>query len=388
MPYTPRFTREGMQGSIYYESNQNPYVAGGFGLPNCTCYAWGRRWEILGTPDSKLPTGNAQDWYAPASARGYEVGQTPALGAIACYGYSGSSMGGHVAIVEEIHPSYIRTSNSGYYRGSDMSVWWSQYFFMDTVYNSNNFVPSWGGKYGAYFQGFIYLPGVTPVNPYQWHANGEQRSYSRDSTEAFENAVMFYSILNGLGWTLNAVVGAWANIGYEGVYNPWMWGFYAGVQSTTSYRYYGGGYGLTQETPCTVYIDGPAREYEGYAPHFSDRMGDPSDGTAQTIWIDQKDKYYGVFNPRAPNWGMTSYDAFKQGTQSPEIMAEWFLRHYERPADVEYNAPIRRENARFWWDKLQNVDPFGPQPPTPSGPETKNKMPLYLMTGFTNWNLY
>ncbi len=374
--YVPRFTDAGMRGSQYWYSTTNPYYPAN-GLPNCTCYAWGRRWEILGTPDSKLPMGNGDQWWDIARARGYSTGQTPALGAIACYDYTRADYG-HVAIVEEITPTYFRSSNSG---------WPSPYFFMDTCYQSAGYVPNWASsRYGGVLQGFIYLPGVTPVNPYQWHANGDQYSYSRDSTEAFENAVMFYSILSGLGWTLNAVVGAWANIGYEGVYNPWMWGFNAGVQSTTSYRYYGGGYGLTQETPCTVYIDGPARDYEGYAPHFSDRMGDPSDGTAQTIWIDQKWKYHTVYNSGEIDFGMHSYEAFKHGTESPEIMAEWFLRHYERPADVEYNVPLRRENARFWWNKLQNVDPFTPQPPTPSGPD--KKMPLYLMTGFTNWNLY
>ena len=375
--FVPRFNTTGMQGSQYWYSTTNPFYPVN-GLPNCTCYAWGRRWEILGTPDSKLPTGNAQDWYGSASARGYQVGQTPALGAIACYKYTRNSPYGHVAIVEEINSTYFRSSNSG---------WPNTYFFVDSCYQSAGYVPNWASaNYGAYLQGFIYLPGVTPVNPYQWHANGDQYPYSRDSTEAFENAVMFYSILSGLGWTLNAVVGAWANIGYEGVYNPWMWGFDAGVQSTSSYRYYGGGYGLTQETPCTVYIDGSARDYEGYAPHFSDRQGDPSDGTAQTIWIDQKDKYYRIFNPNAINFGIMSFDEYKQSTQSPEILADWFLRHYERPADVEYNAPLRRENATFWWNKLQNVDPFAPQPPTPSGAD--KKMPLYLMTGFMNWNLY
>lgn len=57
-----------------------------FGLPNCTCYAWGRFWEI-GDPNStkihkptQLPTGDGYVWWERAVASGYyQTGQTPKL---------------------------------------------------------------------------------------------------------------------------------------------------------------------------------------------------------------------------------------------------------------------------------------------------------------------
>ena len=41
-PYEPRLTKSGMLNSIYWYSDTNPFYPTGYGLPNCTCYAWGR----------------------------------------------------------------------------------------------------------------------------------------------------------------------------------------------------------------------------------------------------------------------------------------------------------------------------------------------------------
>lgn len=40
MEYIPRLNDNGMMGSRYWYSNTNPFYASGYGLPNCTCYAW------------------------------------------------------------------------------------------------------------------------------------------------------------------------------------------------------------------------------------------------------------------------------------------------------------------------------------------------------------
>ena len=78
-------------------------------MPNCTAYAFGRAYEILGT-EPNLSHGNAQDWYGYNQATGaYSYGSTPQVGAIACWSYNG---GGHVAVVESIDNGVVTLSNS------------------------------------------------------------------------------------------------------------------------------------------------------------------------------------------------------------------------------------------------------------------------------------
>ena len=126
MSYTPRLDSNGIQGNFHWY-NQNPFYNAGYGMPNCTCYAWGRFWEI-GDPNStgehrpNLPTGNAGTWFA--NAGDYERGQTPELGAVICFSdnYGGA---GHVAIVEEIaQDGTITCSNS---------AWQGTYFFLSYI---------------------------------------------------------------------------------------------------------------------------------------------------------------------------------------------------------------------------------------------------------------
>ena len=52
-------------------------------MPNCTAYAYGRAYEILGTRPNLCPN-NAGRWYDYNVNNGYyPYGQTPKLGAIA-----------------------------------------------------------------------------------------------------------------------------------------------------------------------------------------------------------------------------------------------------------------------------------------------------------------
>ena len=85
MSYTPRLNDNGIRNNYHWYSD-NPFYQAGFGMPNCTCYAWGRFWEI-GDPNNDksnkpthLPTGNGADWWGSAVSSGYyETGQTPKL---------------------------------------------------------------------------------------------------------------------------------------------------------------------------------------------------------------------------------------------------------------------------------------------------------------------
>ena len=146
--FEPRLNSTGIVGSPYYYS-LNPFYNAGYGMPNCTAYAWGRFWEES-DPDRTyanpptLSTGNAEDWYG-YTADGYRRGSTPQLGAVACWADGPFSGDGHVAIVEQINiDGSIVTSNS---------AWGGSFFYTQTLYPPN-YLPATG----YVFQGFIYNP--------------------------------------------------------------------------------------------------------------------------------------------------------------------------------------------------------------------------------------
>ena len=85
MAYIPRLTEEGIENNFHWYSD-NPFYQSGYGMPNCTCYAWGRFWEI-GDPNNdksnkpvELPTGDGEVWWERAVEKGYyQTGQIPKL---------------------------------------------------------------------------------------------------------------------------------------------------------------------------------------------------------------------------------------------------------------------------------------------------------------------
>ena len=111
-------------------------------MPNCTGYVHGR-WLELGVNPVNLSLANARYYYLN-TGDGYQRGQVPQLGAVACWD-GGSDGAGHVAIVEEI----IDAAN-GIYKISN-SAYNSYYFQYQTV--TNNVFQS-----NYTFQGFIYNP--------------------------------------------------------------------------------------------------------------------------------------------------------------------------------------------------------------------------------------
>ena len=102
--YVPRTTNPGTGGRFY--GYDNPFPAKGI---NCTWYAWGRAYELLGYSPN-LSRGDARTWWqyninTNAFPRGYE----PRVGAIACWSYGTL---GHVAVVEKIENGIVYTSSS------------------------------------------------------------------------------------------------------------------------------------------------------------------------------------------------------------------------------------------------------------------------------------
>lgn len=136
--FKPRLTPPERTNCCYYE--ENIYYNSGYGMPNCTAYAWGRAYELLNAKP-ELSTGNARSWYGFNKENGiYKYGQIPKLGAIACFD---NEYGGHVAVVEAIDGDVITLSNSAY-NGKNF------YLTYADIYDKNP------GQNGWQFQGYIY----------------------------------------------------------------------------------------------------------------------------------------------------------------------------------------------------------------------------------------
>lgn len=133
--------------------------SGGWTLPNCTGYAYGRFMEEMGVTSCNLihsPGADARNWWGHTSD-GYSRGQTPYLGAVLCWG---SGTYGHVAIVEQIYSDtdiiWSESNWSGRLNGSRPGRYWRRIRGNPRTYLSG-------------FQGYIYPPvtwdGEDPTPP-------------------------------------------------------------------------------------------------------------------------------------------------------------------------------------------------------------------------------
>lgn len=140
--FSPRLSAPSLSNKYYY-SDLNAFYKYGYGMPNCTAYAYGRAYEILGS-EPKLSWNNAEQWYGYNKANGYyKYGQTPKVGAIACWSYDNG--GGHVAVVEKVENGQITFSNS---------AWSGKNFYLSYASTSDK---NAGGNSWWNFQGYIYL---------------------------------------------------------------------------------------------------------------------------------------------------------------------------------------------------------------------------------------
>lgn len=152
MAYVPRLTAPSLSDPLYY-SNANPYYASGWGMPNCTAYAWGRAWELVGGQNGAYPSGppidpshDAENWYNYPDS--WARGSTPQLGAIACYRDGDFSGRGHVCVLE-------RDNGDNTWLVSESAL--NGYTFRA----SHSIAANGAYGYGNYiFQGFIYVPWV------------------------------------------------------------------------------------------------------------------------------------------------------------------------------------------------------------------------------------
>lgn len=139
----PRY-QEPAASNPFYFSRSNIYEASGYGMPNCTAYAWGRAYEYYQTRPA-LSKYNAGEWWTDnINWQSYEFGQEPKVGAIAVWDQWNQDTG-HVAFVEAIEGDNVILSESS---------WHGTMFRVRTIKaDSSNYL--YGGSYR--FCGYIYV---------------------------------------------------------------------------------------------------------------------------------------------------------------------------------------------------------------------------------------
>lgn len=359
----------GLSGHLYgkYEGDT---------LPNCTAYAWGRFYEILGS-EPALSLGNAEYWYGHDD--GYERGNEPRLGAIACWqkGILGDDPlieggdGGHVAIVEQINADgSIVTSESGW---QSKTYWWT------TTRTNNDGNWEQGSNYS--FQGFIYCPNITSSGTINAYVSKDQvisKNSYLTTDEMQTNAKYIWSYLGSRGWTLNAVAGMLGNMQTESSITPNRCevsntvtgpsGEHPTALDIEDYanRYLAQhgrfpGYGLVQWTGQWSNDLPYTWENQKYIYWCNERNLDPADIDSQLeriIW----ECANGIQFYATTDYNMT-FEEFSKSTQSADYLARAFLKNYERPAKPNFEA--RGAQGTAWYDYLVGYTPVA-SAPTPT----------------------
>lgn len=171
--------------------------------------------------------------------------------------------------------------------------------------------------------------------------------------EMQNNAQIIFNTLLLKGWTKNAIAGMLGNMQKESTINPGIW---QDLKPNPSL-----GWGLVQWTPSTNFIDWA--EANGYAN---------DDGDAQLIWIDTVTASVGQWIPTTQY--PETFGEFKVSTQTPEYLADCFLKNFERPGEID--QPDRQQYARYWFDWWE-CSPVPPPNPNPE-PDWKPSMPIWF----------
>lgn len=344
--FTPRTEAPAQSNALYYADN--PFYQSGYGMPNCTAYAWGRFWEISGERP-RLSLGDAENWW-DNDADGYERGRTAKLGAVICWakGRVGddSDGGGHVAIVEQINADgSILTSNS---------AWNSTLFYQKLIQADYELA-------GYTFQGFIYNPINFNADPGPV-SKGDVTSgnFYLNRSQMQKNALYIYAYLRGMGWTLEAIAAMLGNMEAESTINPGIW-------QNLDQGNYNGGFGLVQWTPATKYFD-----------WCEENNLSPTDIDANLKRIIYEVENGLQWIPTAAH-GMT-FQAFTQSTAAVGTLAKAFLLNYERPADQSAEVQAyRAELAEYWYSFLKDANI------TPSINRKRKRKYKFVLFGKKQW---
>ena len=361
--YVPRLTSDGMRGNRYWYSSLNTFYPAN-GLPNCTCYAYGRWLEIANGDKTKLAGlftrsfggRNGGNWYR--SSPSLQAGKSnPQPGDIACWGWSDFRKNGwgHVAVIEQVFSDHAVCS---------ASYWGGAYFNHENLPKSNGYRSYWMESREYILHGFLRMGGasggVVPSidMPTKW-VDTIDYFIADGSDEEINNMVMAYVALSRAdpNMTLEAICGILGNMWRESHLNPGM----------REIRNHNNG-GLVGWTPLTKW------SHEASIRHIP-----WNDGDGQCEWV-VSGKYWHwngeawvLFNnhwvPNRMSNPMT-YGEYKACTDSPEDCATHFMQGYEGPG-VPAEAE-RREKARYYYEYLLANIPLLTTnmlpPPTPFNP--------------------
>lgn len=343
-------------------------------LPNCTAWAWGRFYELLGSKPT-LSTGNAERWYLNNND-GYKRGQEPKLGAVICWQAGATTEGadgaGHVAIVEQINPDgSIVTSESGW---EQPAYWWKT-----TRKNTDG---NWQGGSGYTFQGFIYCP-ITSSTTISKDNLCVKNSYGITREQMKPNAQYIWQYLGSRGWTLNAVAGMLGNIEQESKMSPGVWETpsinndceiidqVTGVHTLTEKgKKFTDGYGLTQWTPATKFFSwcnsggktGNANGTGKVLPYWDidtqlKRIEAELEVSGKS-WVEGLSQW--IAKP-SKGYDLTFKD-FIASTKDAYWLAGAFAFCYERPGrstgSAAEQAALKEERGRmgkYWYDYLNSL---------------------------------
>jgi hypothetical protein len=170
--------------------------------------------------------------------------------------------------------------------------------------------------------------------------NPESRPLTMD--EMTVNANFILSYLMGKGWTKNSVCGLLGNIQTESSMNPARWQG-DNVGDTTN------GFGLTQWTPATKYLDWASANGYDYKS---------MEGNLERILYEVANnlQWFGGVS------GTLTFQEWTQSTDTPYNLAMDFIATYEHPADP--SQPARGTQADYWFTNLTGGGTIEPPPDT------------------------
>lgn len=175
-----------------------------------------------------------------------------------------------------------------------------------------------------------------------------------DINEMKNNAEIIYNFLSLKGWTLNSISAILGNMQSESTINPWIW-------ESLEYDNLSKGYGLTQWTPASKYIDWAGSDWKN-----------PDRELDRIVWEANNGQQW-FSNPSAPIINPPlSFKEFTISNLDVVTLANYFLWYYEHPAVTI--QPIRGEQAKFWLDYLSGI--------TPPEPIKKKSMPVWMMINY------
>lgn len=173
--------------------------------------------------------------------------------------------------------------------------------------------------------------------------------------EMKNNAIIIYYYFISKGWTINAIAGMLGNMESESTINPHIW---------ENLSVGSGGYGLTQWTPASKYIDWAGSNWEN-----------PDRELDRIQWeVDNNQQWFS--NPNAPTTNPpVSFKQYTQSLESVETLANYFLWYYEHPAQTI--QPNRATQAKAWYNYLLTIPDIKPT--------KRKKMPVWMLTKPTHF---